>query len=131
MDDFNLVRGNIGEMTPMPLRRTRGALADLSRQMADVAVTLLASPDNQIPSSFNTPASSPEEMVIKLRGQKNPVTWSPLSLKEVRKLTNFEKTPTKGIESSILSQKLRNVESNVGFVFKFDRYYTNSCYAWA
>lgn len=83
-------------ITPITARRTRGALADLSRQMAGVAVSFLTTPNNQVPSSMETPSSSPEEMVIKLRGQKNPVTWSPMSLNEVRKLSHYEITPPKG-----------------------------------
>ena len=85
---------NAEATTPTTIRRTRGALADLSRQL--IAVSLLTTPNNQMPSSMDTPTSSPEEMVIKLRGQKNPVTWSPLSLNEVRKLSHYEVTPTKG-----------------------------------
>ncbi|EFX77859.1 hypothetical protein DAPPUDRAFT_305307 [Daphnia pulex] len=84
---------NAEATTPTTIRRTRGALADLSRQL--IAVSLLTTPNNQMPSSMDTPTSSPEEMVIKLRGQKNPVTWSPLSLNEVRKLSHYEVTPTK------------------------------------
>lgn len=87
---------NLEATTPTGFRRTRGALADLSRQMAGVAVTLLTTPNNQLPSSFDTPASSPEEMVIKHRGKKNPVTWSPFSVNEVRKLAQYEVTPPKG-----------------------------------
>jgi hypothetical protein len=93
---------NAEATTPTNIRRTRGALADLSRQL--VAVSLLTTPNNQMPSSMDTPftpTSSPEEMVIKLRGQKNPVTWSPLSLNEVRKLSNYEVTPTKGKKTQI------------------------------
>ena len=87
---------NVEATTPINARRTRGALADLSRKMAGVAVSFFATPNNQLPSSMDTPASSPEEMVIKLRGQKNPITWSPFSLNEVKKLSNYEVTPPKG-----------------------------------
>lgn len=91
MDNPNIA--NQQTMTPTAIRQTRGALSDLSRQMT---ATLLTSPSNQISSSLNTPASSPEEMLIKLRGQRNPVTWSPFSIKEVRKLSHYEITPPKG-----------------------------------
>nr|CAH0102433.1 unnamed protein product [Daphnia galeata] len=99
---------NAEATTPTNIRRTRGALADLSRQL--VAVSLLTTPNNQMPSSMDTPftpTSSPEEMVIKLRGQKNPVTWSPLSLNEVRKLSNYEVTPTKDVTPTRVMLGLR------------------------
>ncbi|XP_057377603.1 uncharacterized protein LOC130699265 isoform X3 [Daphnia carinata] len=92
--------------TPTTIRRTRGALADLSRQL--VAVSLLTTPNNQMPSSMDTPASSPEEMVIKLRGQKNPVTWSPFSVNEVRKLSHYEITPTKDFTPTRVMLGLRS-----------------------
>ena len=85
------------EATPA-VRRTRGALHDLSRQLAGVTVTLLSTPNtnNQLPSSMMTPSQSPDEMIIQLRGRKNPVTWSPLSINGVQKLAQYEITPPKG-----------------------------------
>ena len=80
--------------------RTRGALADLSRQLAGVTVTLLSTPNNniQLPSSMISPAPSPDEMVISLRGRKKtpPITWSPLSQTGVQKFCQYEVTPPKG-----------------------------------
>lgn len=80
------------------VRRTR-ALADLSRQMAGVSVTnVFTTPhiNNQTPSFMMTPAPSPDEMIIQLRGRKNPVTWSPLSINGVQKLAQYDITPPKG-----------------------------------
>lgn len=86
-----------GRGTPHVIR-TRGALADLSRQLAGVSMTLLSTPNthNQLPSSLLTPSPSPDEMIIQLRGRKNPVTWSPLSINGVQKLAHYEITPPKG-----------------------------------
>ncbi len=89
-----------GGTTPA-FRRTRGALADLSRQLAGVTVTthLFATPNNniQMPSSLMSPAPSPDEMIIRLRGRKKtPITWSPASETGVKKLSQFEITPPKG-----------------------------------
>ena len=80
--------------------RTRGALADLSRQLAGVSVTLLSTPNSniQLPSSMISPAPSPDEMIITLRGRKKtpPITWSPLSQTGVQKFSQYEITPPKG-----------------------------------
>lgn len=87
-----------GNRATPAMRRTRGALNDLSRQLAGVSVTFLATPNtnNHLPSSMMTPSQSPDEMIIQLRGRKNPVTWSPLSINGVQKLAQYEITPPKG-----------------------------------
>lgn len=55
-----------------------------------------ASPNNSTPSSIiSTLESSPDEMVIRFRGRRNPSTWSPYSVKGVKKLCQ-DATPTKG-----------------------------------
>ena len=83
-----------------PGRRTRGALADLSsvsRQLAGMTVTLLNTPNVHMPSSMMSPAPSPDEMIIRLRGRKKtPITWSPASVDGVQKLSQYQVTPTKG-----------------------------------
>ena len=93
-DNLNWTRG-----TPAA-HRTRGALADLSRQLAGVTVTLLSTPNSniQLPSSMMSPAPSPDEMIITLRGRKKapPITWSPLSQTGVQKFSQYEITPPKG-----------------------------------
>ena len=88
----------VNEQATPHVIRTRGALNDLSRQLAGVSVTLMQTPNahNQIPSSLMTPSPSPDEMIIQLRGRKNPVTWSPLSINGVQKLAHYEITPPKG-----------------------------------
>lgn len=82
-----------------PGRRTRGALADLSsvsRQLAGMTVTLLNTPNVHMPSSMMSPAPSPDEMIIRLRGRKKtPITWSPASVDGVQKLSQYQVTPTK------------------------------------
>jgi len=92
-DNLNWTRG-----TPAA-HRTRGALADLSRQLAGVTVTLLSTPNSniQLPSSMMSPAPSPDEMIITLRGRKKapPITWSPLSQTGVQKFSQYEITPPK------------------------------------
>ena len=87
------------------VRRTRGALADLSRQLAGVTVgmTLLNTPNGniQMPSSLMSPAPSPDEMIIRLRGRKKtPITWSPASENGVKKLAQYDTTPPKGKPNS-------------------------------
>jgi len=88
------------QVTPHVIRTRGTGLNDLSRQLAGVSVrsTLLSTPNthNQIPSSLMTPSPSPDEMIIQLRGRKNPVTWSPLSINGVQKLAHYEITPPKG-----------------------------------
>jgi len=92
-EHVNRIRG-----TPAA-HRTRGALADLSRQLAGVSVTLLSTPNSniQLPSSMISPAPSPDEMIITLRGRKKtpPITWSPLSQTGVQKFCQYEITPPK------------------------------------
>ena len=105
-----------GNRTGTPAaRRTRGALAELSRQFAGVTMTLLTPPNMnmQMPSSMMSPAPSPDEMIIRLRGRKKtPITWSPASETGVKKLSQLEITPPKGKQNSSI-----NIQSRFMFGF--------------
>lgn len=75
----------------------RAPLGAFSRRSLDNNMRITgASPHNTTPSSIaSTLESSPDEMVIRFRGRRNPSTWSPYSVKGVKKLCQ-DATPTKG-----------------------------------
>lgn len=93
-----------------PGRSERAPLGSFTRRSLDNSIRLAgASPHNTTPNSVtSTLESSPDEMVIRFRGRRNPSTWSPYSVKGVKKLCQ-DATPTKGnheVQAFLLSISL-------------------------
>ncbi|KAL4711067.1 hypothetical protein ACJJTC_009438 [Scirpophaga incertulas] len=92
-----------GPATPENGRRTRAALAEIPVRLDRLRVTPLQQVTNNrelspaLPSSYLSPAPSPDEVLIQQRGRKRlPTTWSPdIDLKKYSVFTSMTRTPPK------------------------------------
>ncbi|KAK9511788.1 hypothetical protein O3M35_000384 [Rhynocoris fuscipes] len=112
---------------PPPRRTTRSALVEIPARMgalsvsenrqigrlhANIMTNLMVDVNhpNSLPSSFVSPAPSPDELVIQARGRRRiPITWSPPSgditpparrWSDITSVGAKEKTPIKGVNST-------------------------------